>query len=426
MFLFFNSLLGEAAVGKSSLVLRFVENSFTENGEPTIGGLSFLLNHFFFLFSFFFFLLLRPFVLFLFFFFFFFFFSSRLSDPEVRGWRQDDQVWDLGHGRTGEVPQPGPHVLQKCSGRHCCLWHHQHSKDLVPISLCLSLPFPWHIHPLKDNFIGVETLEDVQLLPVIWPPFLFFFFFFFFLVCLSLPVWRTPSTRASRGLRSSRGRRTPTSWSHWRETRWTWKPSARSRQRRPSRTRRRQASRFTRRRPSWARTWRRSSLSWVSAGGPFLFSLLSHAGDRPNNFFFLPAQKIPMDQIGGKKRSDTAVDVTKDQPPPQNGGGCSCWARRLVSFKLWLLFFFFWCFRVLLDFYVCQKRKVFPFVVCVRVCLCACVRRWQQQQQRNQTERKLSLFTSPDPTFSSCEVFSFFFSPRPLTTLKGKELLRTG
>ena len=58
--------------------------------------------------------------------------------------------------------------------------------------------------------------------------------------------------------------------------------------------------------------------------GAFLFSLLSHAGDRPNNFFFLPAQKIPMDQIGGKKRSDTAVDVTKDQPPPQNGGGCSC------------------------------------------------------------------------------------------------------
>jgi len=32
------SLAGEAAVGKSSLVLRFVENSFTENAEPTIGG----------------------------------------------------------------------------------------------------------------------------------------------------------------------------------------------------------------------------------------------------------------------------------------------------------------------------------------------------------------------------------------------------
>lgn len=30
-------LLGEAAVGKSSVVLRFVQNDFQENKEPTIG-----------------------------------------------------------------------------------------------------------------------------------------------------------------------------------------------------------------------------------------------------------------------------------------------------------------------------------------------------------------------------------------------------
>jgi len=31
-------LLGEAAVGKSSVVLRFVQNDFQENKEPTIGA----------------------------------------------------------------------------------------------------------------------------------------------------------------------------------------------------------------------------------------------------------------------------------------------------------------------------------------------------------------------------------------------------
>lgn len=31
-------LLGESAVGKSSLVLRFVKNSFSEHQESTIGG----------------------------------------------------------------------------------------------------------------------------------------------------------------------------------------------------------------------------------------------------------------------------------------------------------------------------------------------------------------------------------------------------
>ncbi|TQS35467.1 hypothetical protein Golomagni_04111 [Golovinomyces magnicellulatus] len=35
-------LLGEAAVGKSSIVLRFVNNDFQENKEPTIGAAAFL------------------------------------------------------------------------------------------------------------------------------------------------------------------------------------------------------------------------------------------------------------------------------------------------------------------------------------------------------------------------------------------------
>ena len=34
-------------------------------------------------------------------------------------------VRDLGHGWPGEVPQPGPYVLQRSPGRHCRLWYHQ-------------------------------------------------------------------------------------------------------------------------------------------------------------------------------------------------------------------------------------------------------------------------------------------------------------
>lgn len=35
---FFFLLLGESAVGKSSLVIRFVNREYAENREPTIGG----------------------------------------------------------------------------------------------------------------------------------------------------------------------------------------------------------------------------------------------------------------------------------------------------------------------------------------------------------------------------------------------------
>jgi len=69
-------------------------------------------------------------------------------------------------------------------------------------------------------------------------------------------------------------------------------------------------------------------------------------------------------------------------------------------------FFFFLVFSCSSGFLCLSEKKGVPLCR-----MCACVRRWRQQQQRNQTERKLSLFTSPDPTFSSCEVFSFFLFP---------------
>lgn len=42
-------LLGESAVGKSSLVLRFVKGQFHEYQESTIGGLYYYIYFFFFL-----------------------------------------------------------------------------------------------------------------------------------------------------------------------------------------------------------------------------------------------------------------------------------------------------------------------------------------------------------------------------------------
>lgn len=103
-------LLGDMAVGKSSLVLRFVKGQFDEFQETTIGGekraygrvcviepvkwMSFCLC------------------------------SGLPGSVGVSG-RHHSQVWDLGHCGTRAIPQSGSHVLPRCSGCHCCFWHHQ-------------------------------------------------------------------------------------------------------------------------------------------------------------------------------------------------------------------------------------------------------------------------------------------------------------
>lgn len=40
-----NTNLGESAVGKSSLVIRFVNREYTDNREPTIGGMQLKLSY---------------------------------------------------------------------------------------------------------------------------------------------------------------------------------------------------------------------------------------------------------------------------------------------------------------------------------------------------------------------------------------------
>lgn len=44
------------------------------------------------------------------------------------GW-YNGEVWDLGHRRTGTLPQPGTDVLQRSSGRYRGLRHHQHRES---------------------------------------------------------------------------------------------------------------------------------------------------------------------------------------------------------------------------------------------------------------------------------------------------------
>jgi len=78
---------------QSSLVLRFVNNDFQENKEPTIGGPLSLVELRF--------RLSMPSLT----------FDSRLPDAEMQPTHADHQVRDLGYGRPGTVRLSGSDVL---------------------------------------------------------------------------------------------------------------------------------------------------------------------------------------------------------------------------------------------------------------------------------------------------------------------------
>jgi len=50
---------------------------------------------------------------------------SRFLDTDGSGWWHDGEVWDLGHGWSGALPQPCPDVLPWRTSRYCCIWHNQ-------------------------------------------------------------------------------------------------------------------------------------------------------------------------------------------------------------------------------------------------------------------------------------------------------------
>lgn len=54
------------------------------------------------------------------------------------------EVWDLGHCRTGAIPQSGSHVLPWGSGCHRGLWHHQAGTGYTQLFsnyLCVICPY---------------------------------------------------------------------------------------------------------------------------------------------------------------------------------------------------------------------------------------------------------------------------------------------
>ena len=71
-------------------------------------------------------------------------FASRLPDPDCMFGRYYGQIWDLGHGWPGEVPQSSTHVLPWCPGSYCCLWYHKSGKTNTDQVFILSLLVSGH------------------------------------------------------------------------------------------------------------------------------------------------------------------------------------------------------------------------------------------------------------------------------------------
>lgn len=53
---------------------------------------------------------------------------SCLPHSDCLSGRHHCEVWDLGHGGSRALPQPGSNVLQRSTGGHCGLRHYQHSR----------------------------------------------------------------------------------------------------------------------------------------------------------------------------------------------------------------------------------------------------------------------------------------------------------
>ena len=86
------------------------------------------------------------------------FLSSCLPHTDGMPGRHNSEVWDLGHRRTGALPQPRPHVLQGRPGCHRGLWHHQYSESGGP------LPIQMYHSPLtadQSNAMRMQCDESV-------------------------------------------------------------------------------------------------------------------------------------------------------------------------------------------------------------------------------------------------------------------------
>ena len=83
--------------------------------------------------------------------------SSCLPHTDGMPGRHNGEVWDLGHGRTGALPQSRPHVLQGRPGCHRGLRHHQYSESGL-------LHLPVSIAPMT----GWSVQCNVNVVRLVW------------------------------------------------------------------------------------------------------------------------------------------------------------------------------------------------------------------------------------------------------------------